>query len=488
MSRKIETSVRDGRSGADVDSAKQPRPALTLIDAASITVGIIIGSAIFRIAPLVAAGAGGWVVSVLGGQEAISQRGWTPEQLGMLCLAATLAVWIVGAIVALIGAMCYAELGTAFPEVGGTYVYLSEALGRTTGFAFAWAEFWIVRPGNVGAVAYVMADYGRQLLPERFAQEPLTGLVLASAAIVVLAVLNALGLRVGKGSQNLLTAAKLLGLAAIVVVGLSVASPAEAPGLPVLLQGSLTLALIQIMFAYGGWADISFVAAEVHQPQRNIFRALLLGTAVVTAIYLLVNMAFFHALGVSGVLQSTAPAADVLSLRLGSYGSRAISLLVVVSCLGAINGMLFTGARVFYALGTHHPGFRWLGAWNEHTGVPLRSLVLQVLVTLGLVVACRDAAGFERLVVFTAPFYWGFIALVGVALIVLRLRGRTASSSYRVPLFPLTPLLFAASSAAMVYAGVDYALQYQNIEVRWGLAVITIGLVVACIDWRARHR
>src|SRR5438128_12465015 len=132
------------------------------------------------------------------------------------------------------------------------------------------------------------------------------------------------------------------------------------------------------------------------------------------AIYLLLNAAFIPALGLSGVAASKAVAAEVLALKLGEMGSIAISVLVVVSCLGAINGMLFTGARVFYALGTHHSIFRWLGAWNEKTGVPLRSLVMQTLITLGLIVACRKGESFERLVVFTAPFYWGFIALVGI--------------------------------------------------------------------------
>jgi APA family basic amino acid/polyamine antiporter len=200
-----------------------------------------------------------------------------------------------------------------------------------------------------------------------------------------------------------------------------------------------------------------------------------------------VNGAFLHALGINGVARSKAVAADVLSLRLGAYGSRAISLLVVISCLGAINGMLFTGARVFYALGTHHPMFRWLGSWNAATNVPLRSLVLQTLVTLGLVITCRDREGFERLVVFTAPFYWGFIALVGVALIVLRSRGGTSAATYRVPFYPLTPVVFALTSGAMVFAGIDYAIKNRSIEAGWAAAVIGVGLIVGCIDWRARR-
>jgi amino acid transporter len=205
------------------------------------------------------------------------------------------------------------------------------------------------------------------------------------------------------------------------------------------------------------------------------------------AIYLLLNAAFIHALGLGGVAASKAVAADVLALRLGTLGSTAISLLVVVSCLGTINGMLFTGARVFYALGTHHPTLRWLGQWNERTGVPLRSLVMQTLITLALVCSCRRE-GFERLVVFTAPFYWGFIALVAVSLIVVRLRGATASAAFRTPLFPALPLIFAITSSAMVYAAVNYAIQRRSVEALWAVAVIGGGLVFGWIDYKSRHR
>lgn len=468
-------------------SGPQPRQVLSLIDAASIMVGIIIGSAIFEIAPQAASGSAGPALALAGRYfpQWISSGG-SAEALGV---AAVVGIWLLGALIALVGAMCYAELATAFPVVGGTYVYLSEGLGRTCGFAFAWAEFWIVRPGNIGAVAYVMAKYALPLLPAAWSKTPYSSVVLATGAIVVLAIVNALGVRAGKGIQNLLTGAKLLGLAAIVVIGLTTQVPEQLPLEPLVVNSSLTLALIQIMFAYGGWADMSFVAAEVRNPERNIFRALLLGTATVATIYVLTNLGFLHALGLRGVVDSIdkrAVAVEVVSLRLGDLGTRAISTLVAVSCLGAINGMLLTGARVFYALGTHHPTFRWLGAWNERTGVPLRSLALQVLVTIGLVIACGGNQGFQRLVVFTAPFYWGFIALVGVALVVLRWRGRTAVAAYQVPLFPLTMLVFIGSSGAMVLAGIDYALSNRAIEALWAVAVVVSAMVVGAWDWWAR--
>src|SRR5262245_56008453 len=354
----------------------QPRQALSLVDSTSIIVGIIIGSAIYEISPTVAAGAEQWATNFIPGLSSA----W-PEAAAS---TAILGVWMLGGIVALLGAMCYAELGTASPQAGGTYVYLSESLGRSVGFAFAWAEFWIVRPGNVGAVAFVLARYGKELLPAAAQGIPHLDLHLAGGSILLLSVLNAVGLRAGTWTQNALTACKLAGLAAIVVTALTIS-----PQLPLLTPrpiGSLPLALILVMFAYGGWADMSFVAAEVRDPARNIFRALLLGTMAVVLIYVAVNLSLLRALGVEGLVKSQAPAAQVLSLRFGPWGARLISLLVVVSCLGGINGMLFTGARVYYALGTHHPTFRWLGAWHARTGVPLRSLAVQTAVTLGLVI------------------------------------------------------------------------------------------------------
>jgi amino acid transporter len=441
--------------------AAQPRRSLSLLDTTSITVGIIIGSAVYRIAPDVVAGAGQF---------------W-------------LLLWVVGGLVALIGAMCFAEMATAFPQVGGTYVYLSEGLGRNIGFAFAWTEFWIVRPGNIGAVAFIMADYAERLYSEQLDASGTKASIIAAAAILILAILNALGLKTGTATQNFLTGLKLVGLAALIIIGFS-AAPAvtSEPAAKVALDGSFSFALIQIMFAYGGWADMSFVAAEVRAPERNIFRALLLGTGVVMAIYLLVNAAFVHTLGLAGVAMSKAVAADVLAQRLGTLGSTAISLLVVVSCLGTVNGMLFTGARVFYALGTHHPTLRWLGTWNERTSVPLRSLVMQTLITIGLVCICRSATAFERLVIFTSPFYWGFIALVAVSLIVLRKRGTTSNAPFRTPLFPLLPIIFAATSGAMVWAGVDYVRRFGSLESLWGVVVIAVGLIVGWIDYKARHR
>jgi amino acid transporter len=468
------------------DTAGQPSQSLSLIDTTSIIVGIIIGSGIYQSSPDIATGAARWAISLLG-------RGDSSNWDGMVGGAAIVGVWLLGGIIALAGAMCYAELATAFPRTGGTYAFLSEAFGREMGFAFAWCEFWIVRPGNVGAIAFIMARYARQLVAYDSAGtkggETLGAeLLIAAATIVVVSGLNAVGVRAGKWTQNVLTGAKLLGLGVVVLTAFSLPIASEQQPLPTEPWKNITTALILVMFTYGGWADMSFVAAEVRNPARNISRALLLGTLVVSGTYVVVAMAFLHTLGVGGLGRSQAVAAEIMSMRFGAVGAKGISLLVVISCLGAINGTLFAGSRVYYALGREHPIFRWLGRWDERKGVPLRSLFAQAVVTLGLVIGFGlYPRGFERLVIFTGPFYWGFIGLVGVALLVLRSRGATAQATYSVPLYPITPLLFAASSAAMVYAAVVYAIENRSIEAWWAGTVLVVGLVVGCMDWKARR-
>lgn len=446
-------------------------------------VGIIIGSAIYKSSPDIAAGAGKW------GSELAKSWGGSPDQALTTATWAVAGVWLAGAAIALVGALCYAELATAYPRAGGTYVFLREAFGRHVGFAFAWVEFWVVRPGNVGAIAFVLATYAREILAPQAKSDPVLEVGVAVAAIVLLTLVNAAGLRMGKWTQNLLTALKLLGLLAIVVTAFSLPAPTTPQPIDAQPWETLGLSLILVMFAYGGWTDMSFVAAEVRHPERNIFRALLLGTIVVAAIYLVVTLGFMHAKGIGGLTQSSAVAADVMSLRFKTAGATAISLLVIVSCLGAVNGMLFTGARVYYALGTDHPVFRWLGTWDGTTGVPLRSLLVQSAVTIALVVGFGFyPGGFERLVVFTAPFYWGFIAIVGIALVVLRRRGESAGAAFRVPLYPLTPAIFFLTCAAMVYASLDYAWRQLAWEVVWAVVIVLAGVIVGWLDFRAFRR
>ncbi len=429
-----------------------PRPALTLFDATSIIVGIIIGSAIYQSCPLIA--------------RSVPNTAWM------------LALWLAGGGLALAGAICYAELAAAYPHAGGDYVYLSRAFGRVVGFWFAWAELWVVRPGSTGFMALVFAEYAVRLIPNGESLRPW----LALGAILSLTVVNLFGIGAGKWTQNLLTTVKVAGLLLVVVIGLL--RPSAAAEAPAVVAADWPLAMAFIMFAYGGWNDIAFVAAEVHQPQRNILRALIMGTTAVTVIYLLVNLAFLRALGLEGLRTASAPAAEVVGLAFGGVGDRITSVLVCASALGAINGMLLTGARIYYALGQEHTLFRPLGQWSQTWRCPAVSLVVQGLVTAGVVLSFggNDADAFDRMVRFTVPVFWGFLLLVAVALIRLRSIDPTRTRPFRVPLFPLPPILFGASCAFMVYSSLRYAIENRSAEVLWAIGLMASGVVVALID------
>jgi amino acid transporter len=436
--------------------AVAPRRQLTLFDSTSIIMGIIIGATIYRSSPLIAG----------------SVRG-----LGGLVLA-----WVLGGVCSLVGALCYAELATTYPQEGGDYVYLTRAFGRSIGFFFAWAQLWVVRPGSIGAFAYVFADYAQELLPLPGPQAQ-AKILYAAGSVVVLSVINILGVREGKWTQNLLTTAKVLGLAAIVGVGFSLAAPGasrpvvEAAGVGWgTVVSQFGFAMILVLYAYGGWNEMTYVAAEIRDPRRNISRALILGTVGVTAIYLLVTLAFVHALGLGGLRGSGNVAADVLQLALGPRGRKLISLLICISALGGTNGMIFTGSRIYYAMGRDHRLYAWLGRWSPRFGTPMISLLIQGAITLGLIVGFGlTASGFERMVIFTTPPFWAFLVLVGLSVFVLRFRDAGLTRTYRVPGYPITPVLFCLYSAYMVYRGLDYAYGQRTWEAAWSVEILLIG-------------
>jgi amino acid transporter len=432
------------------------------LDSTSIIVGIIIGSSIYKSAADVAG--------------AVPDTAWL------------VGVWLAGGVLSLVGALCYAELANAYPTEGGDYVYLTRAFGRRIGFLFAWAQLWVVRPGSIGGLAYVFADYANRLLP---LPGPAPAVTYAVGAVVVLTLINIVGVQQGKWTQNVLTIVKFAGLAAIVVAGFCV-SPAAGQAPSAVANGDfkLGLAMIFIFYAYGGWNEMAYVGSEVRDPQKNILRALVLGTVAVTALYILLNLAFVHALGIEGMLPPSDPnapakvvAADVLFRAVGEGGARLISLLICVSALGAVNGMIFTGARIYYAMGTDHRLYAWLGQWSSARGTPTRSLLIQAGITIPLLIGFgMTKAGFESSVKFTTPVFWVFFLLVGIALFVLRYRQPDLPRPYRVPLYPVIPILFCLSSLYMVHASVSFAILMRTYEALWAIGVLALGILLSFLD------
>ncbi len=309
-----------------------PKKQLSLFDSTCLIVGIIIGAGIYEVVPDVAKGAPYW---------------W-----------AFLGIWILGGLISLCGALGYAELATTYPKEGGDYVYLSRAYGRWAGFLFGWLQLAVVRPGDIAAMAFVFARYAQTIydpFPHAMAPYdlmpikalavqavPWSLLFYALAAVAILTGINVVGVPQGKWTQNLLTTTKALGLLAIVAVAL--AGPGSPPSSAIAHSRPLSLALILVLFTFGGWNEMAYVAAEVKNPSRNIVRSLVLGTLAVTILYLLVNWAFLYTLGLTGVANSQAIAADTVSTMLPKFGAAFISALICISALGATNGLIFTGA------------------------------------------------------------------------------------------------------------------------------------------------
>ncbi|HMJ11667.1 MAG TPA: amino acid permease [Polyangiaceae bacterium] len=452
-----------------------PAARLGLWDAVSLIFGIVIGAGIYETAPFVLANTS------------------SPAQ--------ALLVWTLGGALSLIGATCYAELATTYPRAGGDYVYLTRAFGPIFGFLFGWAQLAVILTGSIGMMAYVFADYAAALWSHAAGATAL----FACAAVLLLTLLNLFGLVFGKTTQNVLSWLKLLGLALLIGAGLlssgsATAAPASAPAAS---GGSFGLAMVLVLYTYGGWNDAAFVAAEVRDGKRNIARALLLGTLAITIVYLLVNLAFMHALGFQGAQSSKAIAADVLRVSFGSSGGKLMALLVMISALGAVNGLILTGSRVYASLGADHGVFARLSRWHPRWRSPVWALLAQLLVTLlmifavgtepgraaidGVLVRAGAAkaewsghGGFDTLLRCTAPVFWLFFLLTGISLFVLRRREPDRERPFRVPLYPLFPLIFCGMCGYMLYSAVDYAGALSL----FGAALLLLGVPLYFVSQR----
>ena len=313
--------------------------------------------------------------------------------------------------------------------------------------------------------------------------------LLAVTAVACLTAANAFGLQAGTTMQKLLTAAKVLGLLGLVALGFlsPVALEMSAPVSETPAPSNLQLAFILVLYTYGGWNVIVLVSGEIKDPHRNLVRALILGVALITSTYLLTVFAFEYALGHALLGSSQSAASDIAAAVVGEFGAIFISILICVTCLANINATILTNSRIFYAFGQRWPSYRWLGRWHERTRSPVNALLAQGVIACVLIVAL--AAGeqsFQRLVVFSAPVFWLFFLLASIALFILRYRRYSAANEFRVPFYPVLPLMFSAICAFMLYASIDYALATLRIEAVVVAAVLIAGCIAAFFS-RARY-
>jgi len=431
-----------------------PKQTFSVTDIIALIVGVVIGTGIFKTPSIVAANTGRTDVFFL--------------------------AWVAGGIISLVGALCYAELATAYPHTGGDYHYLTRAFGRKVGFLFVWSRMTVIQPGSIAMLAFVFGDYLSQILPLGHSAHSLY----AALSIAILTALNLMGAQKGKWTQNLLTAIKLIGLFSVVVVGMMfTSSPSPMAAVDPNPETSFGLAMVFVLLTFGGWNEAAYISAELHDVRRNMVRALLWGIGIITVIYLLMNLAYLRGLGLREMGQSEVVAADLIRRILGQGGAKFISLLIIVSTLGAINASLFTGCRTNYALGQDFSLFGFLGRWHGRSNTPTNALLFQGVIALLLVLlGTLVRKGFVTMVEYTAPVFWCFFLLTGLSLFVLRIKEPEVTRPFRVPLYPFTPFFFCMTCGYMLQASVAYT----GIGALVGLAVLVAGALLLLII-RVRH-
>ena len=427
---------------------------LGFTDLVLIVIGTVIGSGIFIVPATV-----------------LTQTGQT--------LGPAMLVWLIAGVLSLLGALTYGELGAANPDAGGLYVYIRDSFGPLPAFLYGWTTFFILSSGSVATLAVAFTGYLGQFMTVT----PTMAKVIAVLMIVVIAAINVRGTRQGSSVQNwstgLKTGAILVMSLALLARGRGLSSgvtmwPADfTPGL---LSG-IGLAMIGVLWAYEGWQYVTFSAGEARDPQRIFPRAIVVGTAVLIAIYLLANVAYVAALGPAGVAGSKRVAADSVTALYGANAGKLIAAVILVSMFSAANGLTLTAPRLYYAMSRDGVFFRKLAEVHPRFRTP----AFAIIVSSAWAALLAATGTFEQLLTYVVFSGWIFYGLGAMSIFVYRKKMPDMHRPFRVPGYPLTPLLFILASAAIVLN----TLFTQPGRALVGIAVVLIG-VPAYLIWKRR--
>ncbi len=427
----------------------KPLQVFTTFNAIAVVVGIVVGIGIFRLPPLVA------------------QNVANPLQFVLF--------WLLGGGVSLVGALCYAELASGFPDAGGEYYFLTRAYGPSVGFLFSWGRMTVIQTGSIALAAFILGDYASLVMN----LGPYSSSIYAAITVILLTGLNVWGTGPSKGTQDFMTIAIVLILSALVVLSF-VAVPESALDTSKESAasngfGSAGLAMIFVLLTYGGWNEAAYLSAELKDVRKKMVKVLVLGIVLITVLYVLVNLAYLHVLGFETVRSAETIGADVTGRLIGASGELIMALVVIFTALSTANATIITGARTNYALGRDFEFLGFLGKWNKHQNSPIPALLVQggiALILVGLGAVTKETI--STMVEYTAPVFWLFLLLIGVSLFIFRLRNEKEEDAYQVPLYPLTPLLFVATAAVMLYS----SLTVTGIGALFGVAILAVGIPV----------
>ena len=403
--------------------------------------------------------------------------------------ALTMGTWVLGAVIALLGAFIFAELGRRRPQAGGGYAYLRDAFGPLPAFLYGWALLLAIATGAIAAVAVTFASYSTKLVG--LPPSTITGIALG--AVALLSVVNILGVQPGATTQNIFTVLKLAALAALLIAAVFL-HPVAAPLMPPPIASYplphptgareiflvMSTALVPVLFSFGGWQQTNFVAEEMRDAERTLPRALVLGVLIVVAVYLGANVAYLRALGIDGLATSTAPAADMMSMLAGDSGRRLIAAGIAASTFGFLNLVILVSPRVYQAMARDGLFFASFATLHPRFRTPVMAIVLQAAVAAVLIVT----SAYGDLLDWVTFADWIFFGLTALTLIVLRRRDArdgVPETGYRAPFYPVSVWVFVLAAAYVVFG--SFASNPGN-AIR-GILLLLAGVPVF-LYWRRR--
>lgn len=430
------------------------RRTLGFADLSLIAIGTVIGSGVYLVPSV--------VMREAGGRPGVA-----------------IAIWTVGGVLSLLGALTYAELGASKPDAGGLYVYLRDAFGSLPAFLYGWTMFLVIATGSIATLSVAFSSYLGQFV----SLSPMASRGVSILLIALLAVVNIRGTRKSANMQNLTTGAKMLGLVllggALIVWGkapVQIAAPGAGSALSLAGIGA---AMIGVLWAYEGWQYVTFSAGEARDPQKVFPRAITIATAGLVAIYLLANAGYLAALGPDGVMRSERVAADSVGTILGPVAGKIVGALILISIFSATNGLFLTAPRMFYAMARDRVFFRRLA--DVHPRFETPAFAIGAIALWSMLLAATGT--FQQLLTYVVFTGWAFYALGGLSIFALRRKFPNAPRPFRVPGYPLTPILFVASAAAIVLN----TIVTQPSRAAAGIGVVLLGAPVFYL-WRMRAR
>jgi amino acid transporter len=389
-----------------------------------------------------------------------------------------LSIWVLGGIFAICGALTLAELASAMPRTGGVYVFCREGWGRMSGFLFGWGQLVMIRAASLGAISITFAEYFWRVMGNdpTAADQRWSVRLTAVAAIILTASFNMIGVKTSSAVVNFTVMAKYGGLLFIVLVAFALGLPETGghftPLMPTPIEASkFGLAMVSVLWAFDGWADLAYNAGEVKDPQRTLPRALIGGTLLVLAIYLAANLAYLAVLPVEEIRTSKLVAADVAQKVIGTGGVFFVSVTVMLSTFGTLNAVLLTSPRVFFAMAEEKLFFPVFAKVHPTRGTPFLAVALVAALGCAFVLVGTFESLADAFVTAFLPFYALAVAAI------FRLRGRPDyAPTFRTPLYPLVPALFVVSVLYLLgNAIVQESSRMQTLGV---LGVVVAGIPV----------